>query len=143
LDGVANGQAGAGRENEAMKEKPTKVVRDMSPDAIRARYRACWEKPKPVAPAKVVLPLEVSAATAKAAKANPKDIKVATRDADGVSRIERVMVFEATDAEVMRKPPHGYVRGADEYYTRRQMAEAYRPKVGSVTHSYDPFAAKE
>jgi hypothetical protein len=118
------------------------IERDMSAAGITARLLAIGAdrraKPKP---AKVVRPVEMSADAAEAADANPRDVKIATKRADGVSRIERVNVItvEATTRELEAK---GLAFAKPEYYQRLDEALRYQPDKGSVTHAYDPFAAE-
>jgi hypothetical protein len=112
-------------------------------DAIRARHQAVldsFDKPKPK-PKIVLPPLEVSPETAANVRANPQDVKVATKDANGVSRIERAVVVEGTFRELAAKTPTGYVLGPKEYYEQQEQGFRERGSAGSVTHSYDPFAS--
>ena len=113
---------------------------DLSAAAITARLLAICSKPKPKSkPAKVTLPLEVSAEAAERAKANPRDIKFVTKEG-GVTHLERPVVVEATTRELEQQ---GLAVAPRAYYERLDEALRYLPHKGSVSHVYHPFAAEK
>lgn len=101
---------------------------------------------KPKLKPKVVVPLEMSQETAANVQANPQDVKVASKDADGITHLEKVVVV-GTLRDLQREKPKGYVMGKPEYYQREiealiEVKNASGAAGGDelVAREYDPFS---